>query len=180
MIPVIQNRNQMASLWTVAEHWLDPDEGHWQVAFPELHDLSSGDLLSEPFCFSCGMVSDAKAARTAQSLAGQWNASSGWLDRAHLVNHNRGGSGDASNLVPLCAHCHGRMPNFGEGRHGQALDWVRNRARIAAHGGSPGVFGQFRVMRQDGEEPRTRSGTLLFVAGTWDVSPQAFAEYATV
>jgi hypothetical protein len=120
----------MPSLHAISEHWLS------RVQWPDYHGNIIG--LGEPFCAGCRWLvpaparlcpdgdgipwpADAKAVRELWRLAGRF------LDRAHLVDHARGGTEDVSNLVPLCHLCHDAMPSFGDGEYDKALRWVQQR-----------------------------------------------------
>jgi hypothetical protein len=109
---------QMVSLAQISAYWANADET--PKVLPGLMSEHIG--WGEPFCFACGWMTPTPDGPNA------WRniTLNGWLDRAHLVDHSLGGSGKASNLVPLCQFCHLAMPQmFGE--RSDALDWVNER-----------------------------------------------------
>lgn len=95
-----------------AWEWLGPDV--IRSVFPNLRCFDIG--WGEPFCFRCGWLAptpeaaDYEGLDTAAAINKAWNAASGWLERAHLQDHERGGDEDAWNLVPLCVLCHEEQP----------------------------------------------------------------------
>jgi hypothetical protein len=95
----------MSTRWAIASHWAQ---------------LSVFDVeLDTPHCFACGLEA-AVVGRPGGTLRERWNTAS--LERAHLVDHARGGQGDAASLILLCAGCHRLMPSFGD-RAG-AIAWA--------------------------------------------------------
>jgi hypothetical protein len=104
----------MPTVANIARWWAFSDMR--EVDLPELKAWWIG--WGEPFCFSCGLLAPVPDTGDWSD----WNAASGMLDRAHLIDHARGGSADPSNLVLLCHGCHAYMPSFGD-RHA-ALVWV--------------------------------------------------------
>lgn len=77
----------------------------------------------EPFCFACGWLPPVP-----DGLEESWDLAGSWLDRAHLVDHARGGSSEPSNLVPLCHLCHDDMTvTVSFDRREPALRWVAER-----------------------------------------------------
>lgn len=59
----------------------------------------------EPFCFRCGWLAPVP---DTQDPMQAWRRSSGWLERAHLVNLSTGepDANEPWNLVPVCVLCH--------------------------------------------------------------------------
>jgi hypothetical protein len=104
-------------MYAIVNYW----EGAPETAtvLPDLRAHQIG--WSEPFCFACGWL-----APVADSRQSWEKAATGWLERAHLVDHWSGGSGDPSNLVPLCHLCHEAMSNTFSDR-ATALEWVNAR-----------------------------------------------------
>ncbi|MBM0235888.1 HNH endonuclease [Micromonospora sp. ATA32] len=94
---------------------------YWQTAapavFPNLHSAAIG--WGEPFCFRCGWLAPVPA----DCDDDLWVVARSWLELAHLHNHAAGGSGDPSNVVPLCALCHRAMPPSMNGND-RAIAWV--------------------------------------------------------
>lgn len=98
---------RMPSLWTIAEYWAQ-------------HEVFDFDL-SQPSCFACGREPPA----TSGTQRDRWDAASGYLERAHLVDRCRGGLDGPQNIVPLCFPCHHAMPPFDVGEGQAAIEWVQ-------------------------------------------------------
>lgn len=110
-----RTRRCHVSMLDVVEHWRD-----------HLDEFTDHRLavygFGEPMCFGCywlAPVSDTGGSRKS------WPRATSWLDRAHLVDHARGGPDEPANIVALCHLCHDVMPSFGD--RGAALTWVDQR-----------------------------------------------------
>jgi hypothetical protein len=110
--PTPPRLSQIAAAW--AKH---PDI---EAVLPELRALWIG--WGEPFCFRCGWLAPVKD--------GAWDDAGGWLERAHLHDHDHGGSSDPLNLVPLCPLCHELQPECRSREAGIAF--VRSLAEHAS------------------------------------------------
>jgi hypothetical protein len=76
-----------------------------------------------PMCFAC--LRYAPAVET-DPVNERWNKATGYLEKAHLVDHACGGLDGPQNLVPLCSPCHLKMPMFDIGHGPSAILWVRS------------------------------------------------------
>lgn len=133
---------KLAALPAVAGYWAAADE-----TVTVLPDLASHWIgWGEPFCFACGWLAPVTDG------PGAWARASGWLDRAHLVDHWLGGSGEPSNLVALCHLCHDAMTEPFDDRD-EALRWVAQRRSDLPH---PTVWQVFTDAhgRSSGDGPR--------------------------
>jgi hypothetical protein len=74
---------------------------------PTMKTLLDHWEMAEPYCRKCLVP---------QRL--------GVLERAHLIDHARGGLDGVQNLVPLCWDCHKRMPSFKNGDETEVLQWI--------------------------------------------------------
>lgn len=91
-------RPAMPTMPHIVDAWIDLGPGIADI-FPDLKALWSG--WGEPFCFRCGWLAPVKA----------WGDTRGWLEKAHLHDHQHGGGNEPLNLVPLCPLCHERQPD---------------------------------------------------------------------
>lgn len=104
----------MPSLTRIVKYWSTDRNA---AVFPNLE--SHGIGWGEPFCFRCGWL----APLPEQPKTKVWIHATGWLDRAHLVDHFLGGVDGPENLVPLCTICHRRMPELFHERD-KAIAWI--------------------------------------------------------
>jgi hypothetical protein len=104
---------KMASLPEIAGYWIE----HHAEVFPEIYARWNG--WDEPFCFRCGW----RAPMPTECNRDPWLHAKGWLVRAHIQAHADSGSGEASNLIPLCVLCHALQPEAATAE--QVLTWVR-------------------------------------------------------
>lgn len=108
---------RMPSLLKIAGYWMSADETHRLLPQLKSHWIGWG----EPFCFACGWLAPTPDGVDAWAEV----RLSGWMDRAHLVDHAYGGSTHPSNLVPLCLLCHDSMTATGGFiDRAQALAWL--------------------------------------------------------
>jgi hypothetical protein len=117
---------------SLAWEWLGADV--LKDVFPGLRCFEIG--WGEPFCFRCGWLAPGPEAadypaswKAERAIGSAWDAASGWLERAHLQDHNEGGDTDAWNLVPLCPLCHEDQPLCRTRDEGIAF--VNTRSRYA-------------------------------------------------
>jgi hypothetical protein len=113
MTPYVQHERRMASMDRVV--------AYWQEAAPERLPGLRSELSGwgEPFCFRCGWLAPLRDPYVGTD---DWRVVGGWLERAHLMDHAAGGSGEPDNLVPLCYLCHRQMPEHDDAD--SALGWV--------------------------------------------------------
>jgi len=81
----------------------------------------------EPVCYACGWWNRHDAPGMTD-----WEREAFGLERAHLVDHARGGGEGFDNLVLLCRPCNRTMPSFGPDDYDAALDWVRSQPSFLA------------------------------------------------
>ena len=106
-------RESMPALSRVAVYWARSDE--MDELFPEAKVRLIG--WGEPCCFRCGWLAPTKEAAEYPSnwkdervFRLTWDGAKGWLERAHLQDHEYGGEEVPENLVPLCVLCHEQQP----------------------------------------------------------------------
>lgn len=113
----MRNPRAEPPLGDVANYWRSTPE-----AVEVIPGLTPTDKRwNRPFCFACGWHPPVKPGRAAWMVP----VTSGWLDRAHLLDHAFGGSSAPCNLVPLCLLCHDVMPQ--QPSREAAMKWVRDR-----------------------------------------------------
>lgn len=143
-----QPRSRMASAQEIHLYWARDEHEAWWKWFKQCD-------LGEPSCYACGYYStmagypedldkDDSAAVLAAEFAG--------LERSHLVDHAKGGSGWPSNLVLLCRPCNRRMPSFRQGQRDMAISWVRSQPTWHEEGMAR-LAGVRRYCDQTGELP---------------------------
>jgi hypothetical protein len=109
---------RMAPLQQIAAYWA----GTGAPEFPNLEARAIG--WGEPFCFRCSWLAPVPEEGT---ITARWASAKGWLDRAHIVAHEAGGSGKAENLVPLCSLCHSLQPIHADGP--AVIKWIAEAER---------------------------------------------------
>jgi hypothetical protein len=107
-------RDRVASLPEIAAYWASNPDVEDLLPAIRAHWIGFG----EPFCFACGWLAPVLDDENA------WKRAAGWLERAHLVDHCFGGSGEPENLVPLCFFCHEAMRPYSFLDRIEALGWV--------------------------------------------------------
>jgi hypothetical protein len=131
-------------------HWVPERPGEklphmWKIVCYWVRRLETSPFvvdLEVPHCFRCGIIPNFING----TLAYQWGATGGMLEKGHLVNRARDGLDTVQNLVPLCRFCNVHMPIFGVEHGTDAVAWV-------AAGGGPGRVAA-RMWERDGVEIR--------------------------
>lgn len=129
----MSDRPKMPRLAEIALAWAE--KPNLIDLMPELRAHAIG--WGEPFCFRCGwlapVVKEAGDYPTdwpaPRAITATWNSASGWLERAHLQDHQHGGGNEPLDLVPMCPLCHEAQPTC-ETRAG-GLAFLNTRAEHA-------------------------------------------------
>lgn len=99
--------SRLPSLWQIASYWMDRDLFYLRP--------------DRPHCAGCRWFTFPVDGDTPQE---QWNGSSGYLERGHIVNWVTGGLDQVQNLVPLCHFCNMVMPVFRPEEWPAAVAWI--------------------------------------------------------
>lgn len=104
-------RPTMPSLAKIADTWASLSVAELEATFPETRALTIG--WGEPFCFRCGWLAPIKdmggypkSWKPERKFDAAWSGAGGWLEKAHLRDHQFGGSNEPLGIVPLCPLCH--------------------------------------------------------------------------